>query len=79
MNPARPILRWPGGKRRMLKRILPKITPHVCYCETFAGGLAVLLAKERSEVEIVNDLNGTLVALYRNLQYHLPALLAEMN
>lgn len=79
MQKVRPILRWPGGKRRMLKHLLPMIPPHVCYCEPFAGGLALLLAKERSQVEVVNDLNGDLVALYRNLQYHLPALLGEIN
>lgn len=79
MERIRPILRWPGGKSRMLKLILPRIPQHVCYCEPFAGGLAVLLAKQRSPVEVVNDMNGTLVALYRNLQYHLPAILAEIN
>jgi len=63
----------------MLKQIIPAITPHVCFCEPFAGGLAVLFAKERSKVEIVNDVNGDLVALYRNLQYHLPALLGELD
>jgi DNA adenine methylase len=62
-----------------LREILPLIAPHVCYCEPFAGGLAVLLAKERSSVEVVNDTNGTLVALYRNLQYHLPAILEEID
>lgn len=76
---VRPILRWPGGKSRMLKRLLPMIPPHVCYGEAFSGGLAVLLAKERSKVEVVNDVNGDLVALYRNLQFHLPALLGEIN
>jgi DNA adenine methylase len=76
---VRPILRWPGGKSRMLKHVLPMIPDHVCYCEPFAGGLAVLLAKERSHVEVVNDLNGDLVALYRNLQFHLPAVLSELN
>jgi DNA adenine methylase len=76
---VRPILRWPGGKTRMLKKILPLIPPHVCYCEPFAGGLAVLLAKERSSVEVINDMNGTLVALYRNLQFHLPALISELD
>lgn len=75
---TRPIVRWPGGKSRLLKQILPRIPAHTCYCEPFAGGLAVLLAKERSQVEIVNDLNGDLVSLYRNVQYHLPALLSEM-
>jgi DNA adenine methylase len=75
---AKPILRWPGGKRRMLKHLLPLIPEHVCYCELFAGGLALLMAKPRSPVEIINDINGDLVALYRNVQYHLPAILDEL-
>lgn len=78
MNNPKPILRWPGGKRRMLKHLLPLIPEHVCYCEPFMGGLAVLLAKPRSQVEIINDINGDLVALYRNVQYHLPAILDEL-
>jgi DNA adenine methylase len=78
MNAHKPILRWPGGKRRMLKHLLPMIPEHTCYCEPCAGGLAMLMAKERSPVEVVNDLNGDLVALYRNLQYHLPELLRQI-
>lgn len=64
----------------MLKHILPIIArhAHVCYCETFAGGLAALLAKERSEVEVVNDINGDIVALYRNAQRHLPELIRQI-
>jgi len=76
---VRPIVKWPGGKSRMLKLILPKIPAHVCYCEPFFGGGAVLFAKERSPVEVVNDVNDNLVALYRNLQFHLPALLSEID
>jgi DNA adenine methylase len=75
---TKPALRWPGGKSRLLKHILPSIPKHTCYCEPFAGGLAVLLAKKRSPVEVVNDLNGEIVALYRCVQYHLPELLREM-
>lgn len=63
----------------MLKHILPMIPPHVCYCEPFFGGGAVLFAKERASVEVINDINGNLVALYRNLQFHLPALLGELD
>ena len=73
-----PILRWPGGKRRLLKTILPLLKPHTCYVEPFAGGLAVLLAKQRSQVEVVNDANQDIVALYRCAQFHLEALLKEM-
>ena len=36
-NRVRSILRWPGGKARHLKQILPLITAHTCYCEVFAG------------------------------------------
>lgn len=75
---VRPILRWPGGKTRLLPKLVPLIPEHVCYCEPFAGGLALLLAKPRSKVEVINDLNGDLVALYRNVQFHLPELLREM-
>lgn len=74
----KPILRWPGGKRRLLKHILPLIRPHKTYVEGFAGGLALLLAKERSPAEIVNDIDGDLVNLYRHAQYHLDALIAEV-
>ena len=75
---VRPIIRWAGGKRRLLKKLLPILPEHCCYCEPFMGGLAVLLAKPRSKVEVVNDLNRDLVALYRNLQYHFEAFVSEI-
>lgn len=73
-----PILRWPGGKSRMLKELLPMIRPHKTYVEAFAGGLALLLAKEPSKAEIINDLNEELVNLYRYAQHHLDALVSEI-
>ncbi len=75
---TKPVLRWPGGKTRLLKEILPVLPPHTLYCEPFAGGLAVLLAKPRSAAEVVNDINGDLVSLYRCAQWHLEALVAEV-
>lgn len=77
-KPVRPVIRWAGGKRRMLKKLLPILPEHTCYCEVFMGGLAVLLSKPRSKVEVVNDLNCDLVALYRNLQYHSDAFISEI-
>lgn len=74
-----PVIAWPGGKTRMLKHILPRIPVHTLYVEPFAGGMAVMLSKEPSPVEVVNDFNGDLVAFYRNAKWHLDALLEELD
>lgn len=67
-----PIIPWPGGKRRLLRHILPLLeTPHTCYCEPFAGGAAVLLARAPAKVEVLNDIDGELVRLYRVVAHHL--------
>lgn len=79
MIKTKPILRWPGGKGRLLKHLLPLLPADAdCYCEVFAGSAALLFAKERHPVEVVNDLNREIIALLRNAQYHLPALTEEM-
>src|SRR5690606_22297921 len=43
----------------------------------FAGGAALLLAKEPSKAEVLNDLNGELVRLYRCVQHHLDELVRQ--
>jgi len=61
-----------------LDEIFPHIPPHDCYVEPFAGGLAVLLAKERSKLEVLNDINGDLVNFYRCVRFHSDVLLTEL-
>lgn len=78
MKRTKPLLRWPGGKSRLLGDILPLIRPHKLYVEGFGGGLAVFLAKPPSAAEVVNDANGDLVNLYRHAQFHLDALIHEV-
>lgn len=46
--------------------------------EPFAGGLAVLLAKPRSKIEVLNDLDGDLVTFYRCVRFHAEPLLTEL-
>lgn len=69
---AMPIVPWIGGKRRLADRILKFFdNSHTCYTEPFAGGAALFFAKAPSEVEVLNDINGDLVNLYRVVQHHL--------
>jgi DNA adenine methylase len=74
----KPIFPWPGGKSWATQHVLPMIKPHECYCEPFAGGLAVLLSKEISRLEVVNDLNSSLVNFYRCVRYHADELIREI-
>jgi DNA adenine methylase len=74
----KPALPWPGGKSKLLTHILPLIPDHQCYVEAFAGGLAVLLAKPRSPIEVLNDVNGDLVTFYRCVRFHPEPLLTDI-
>lgn len=63
----KPPLSYYGGKQGMLPHILPLIPPHDLYTEVFAGGAALLFAKEPVRINVINDLNGELVNFYRTL------------
>lgn len=67
-----PIIPWMGGKRRLADRIFPLFPRHSCYVEPFAGGAALyFLRPVPADVEVLNDINGDLVNLYRVVQNHL--------
>lgn len=76
---CRPIVRWAGGKARLVKFILPLVPPHELYCEPFAGGLALLCAKPPSRVEVINDTHCDLITLYRVAKFHQAALQDELD
>lgn len=67
-----------GGKQGMLRHILPLIPPHDLYTEVFAGGAAVLFAKEPVKINVINDLNGELVNFYRMTVSHFEELRREI-
>lgn len=61
-------LKWPGGKHYLANRIVSLMPPHLHYVEPFAGGLAVLLARDPEGIsEVVNDLNGDLAHFWQVL------------
>lgn len=53
-----------GGKQSLVKWLLPLFPKHTLYVETHFGGGALFFAKEPSEVEVINDLNGFIINFY---------------
>lgn len=78
--PAEPAAAWIGGKRHLAKRICEILaaTPHDAYCEPFTGMGGVFLRRAvRPAVEVINDVSGDVVTLFRVLRAHPEALLRE--
>ncbi|EIZ2110596.1 DNA adenine methylase [Salmonella enterica] len=70
MKTALPVVPWIGGKRRLAKHILPLFPEHTCYVEPFCGAAALFFLKKPSKVEVINDINGDLMNLYRVVKHH---------
>lgn len=64
----RPVLRYHGGKWRLAPWIIARMPPHRIYVEPFCGAASVLLRKPRVYSEIINDLDGEVVNLFRVLR-----------
>lgn len=74
---SKPIIPWIGGKRRLAKTILPLFPEHHTYVEPFCGAAALFFMKEPAPAEVINDINGELMNLYRVVKYHLEGLVQE--
>lgn len=74
-----PIIPWPGGKRRLAKKLLPIFENriHSCYVEAFAGGGSMMFMRSPAEVEVLNDINAEVVNLYRVVKHHLEEFLRQ--
>lgn len=70
----KPPFTYYGGKTTLASRIAAAFPPHRHYVEPFAGSLAVLLAKPRTKLETVNDIDQDLMTFWRVLRDHPEAL-----
>lgn len=61
-------VKWVGSKRQLAKEIVKMIPEHICYVEPFVGGGSILFEKDRSKVEVINDINGNLINFYKIMQ-----------
>lgn len=69
VSAVRPPLKWAGGKRRLVRRILPLWRPgqHRRLVEPLCGGLSVALSL-RPERSLLNDVNPHIINFYRWLK-----------
>lgn len=50
---------------------------HTCYVEPFCGAAAIYFLKDQTKVEVLNDINGELVNLYRVVKHHLEEFIRQ--
>ncbi len=78
----RPILKWAGGKRSLVPRILKELPARIdTYYEPFVGGAAVFLAlaeEKRFQRAVISDKNKELVNLYQVVQGDVEKLLKKL-
>lgn len=68
--PAKPILKWAGGKTQILSELLPKVpTSYGMYIEPFFGGGALFFALQ-PENAIIADSNPELINMYHQVAEH---------
>jgi DNA adenine methylase len=68
VEPLSPLIKWAGGKRRLLKHILPLLpTTFNTYYEPFAGG-AALFFHIRPNVAVLSDTNAELINMYEQVR-----------
>lgn len=75
---ASPVVKWVGGKRQLLDRLMPLFpVTYTSYCEPFIGGGAVLFALQPQKA-IINDINSELIGVYRAIKDDVEALIKRL-
>lgn len=67
-NELRSVLRYPGSKWRLAKKICGMIPEHKSYLEPYFGSGAVFFTKPPSRIETINDLDMDVVNLFACLR-----------
>lgn len=65
---TRPALRYHGGKWMLADWIIAHMPPHRVYVEPYGGGGSVMLSKEPSDLDVINDLDGDVINFFRVLR-----------
>ena len=75
-----PIVKWVGGKGRLLTQLTPMLPPGVelmRHVEPFAGGAAMFFAR-RPDRALLCDVNESLIHTYRMVRDDVESVIAEL-
>ncbi len=84
MKMAKPIVKWAGGKARLLPELLARVPTEIrTYAEPFAGGAALFFALARDPSRsfrraVLADQNEDLVACYRAIRDDVESLIVAL-
>jgi DNA adenine methylase len=57
-----------GSKNKIALQLCSNLPPHMCWVEAFCGSAALTLAKRRAPIEVINDIDGEIVNVFRQLR-----------
>lgn len=81
--PPRPFLKWAGGKRQLLPRILALVPARIrTYYEPFLGGGAVFFAlagERRFDRAVLGDVNDELINCYATIRDDVDGVIARLS
>ena len=75
--PAKPFLKWAGGKRQLLEHLRSRVPDHGTYHEPFIGGGA-LFFDTAPEKAVLADYNERLVRTYRSVRDNPEAVIERL-
>ena len=68
----------PGGKSKVVKKLLRMVPPHKVYVEPFAGGAALFWKKEPVPTEVLNDVDDGIASAYSFIKSATPEQLNRL-
>ncbi len=63
-----------GGKSKLRNKIINMLPSHTTYIELFFGAGWVYFGKDKSKVEVINDIDKELINLFKIIKYHTPEI-----
>jgi len=63
-----------GSKNKIALELCSNLPPHNCWVEAFCGSASLTLRKSPAPIEIINDIDGEIVNLFRQLRNNHKAL-----